>query len=312
MSTPSRSSAEFLRDLRGLVLDMDGVLWRGGSPLPGLAALFGVLRERGLPYVLATNNAGRTPDQYRDRLAGFGVSVPLEAILSSALVTAEHLARQLGPGAAVYMIGQDGLREALEQAGLRIVGGAETPVAAVVVGFDRGLSYAKLAEAALHLQRPGVRFVGTNGDASYPAEGGRLLPGNGAVLAALSKATGRRPRLIGKPERPIFAAALRRLGCEAGAAAVVGDRLDTDILGGRRAGLRTILVTSGVDDAAAVARGGVRPDLVLPDIAALAAGLAALGTAEGAGMPADGATTSGGAVPAPLSGSRRSPPGPSS
>jgi len=251
-----------------LVIDMDGVLWRGGTPLPGLAAFFDALAARAMPRVLATNNAGRTPAQYVARLAAWGVPIAPDDVLTAALVAAGYMANTLDAGAPVYVIGQEGLREALAGAGFRLVDDIATPAVAVAVGFDRHLTYDKLKLAALHLQR-GARFIGTNGDVTYPAEEG-LLPGNGATLAALTAATGRAPEIVGKPERPMFDAALRRLGLPAADVAMIGDRLDTDIVGAERAGLRTILVETGVDDAAAAARAGVRPDLVVAGIDVLA------------------------------------------
>ena len=274
------SSASLLAPIRGLVLDMDGVLWRGAQVLPGLHALFDLAEARGLGLVLATNNSSRRPEDYATRLAGMGLRLAPDRILTSSTVTGARLAREHAPGAGVYMLGGEGLRQALLDAGLRLLDAAPGPpgqepqAEIVAVGIDFEISYPRLAAAALHLQR-GARFVGTNGDPSYPAEAG-LLPGAGALVAALEVATGRRAELMGKPEPPIFEAALERLALPAATVAMVGDRLDTDIAGANRAGFLSILVNSGVTPAGALPPGSPSPDLILGGIDALARQLARL------------------------------------
>lgn len=274
------SPASLLAPIRGLVLDMDGVLWQGARALPGLNALFAIAEARGIELVLATNNSSRRPEDHAARLAGMGQRLPPERILTSSTVTAARLARDHAAGASVYVLGGEGLRQALLDAGLRLLDGPPgppdpSPAADVVaVGIDFEISYPRLAAAALHLQR-GARFVGTNGDPAYPAEAG-LLPGAGAFIAALETATGRRAERMGKPEPPIFAAALERLALPASAVAMVGDRLDTDIAGANRAGMLSILVQSGVTPAGDLPPDAPRPDLILAGIDALAELLARL------------------------------------
>jgi len=254
--------------IRALILDMDGVLWRGEEPAPGLVDFFALLHERGIRYIMATNNASKTPEQYVDQLARFGVHVPPETVLTSAQATASFLRRQAPPGTPVYIIGEEGLRRALTEAGFVLsADGARY----VVVGWDRGLTFEKLAQATL-LIRAGAAFIGTNPDRTWPGERG-LLPGNGAILAALETATDTRPIIIGKPETPLFEEALARLGASPEETAMVGDRLETDILGGQRMGLFTILLLSGVARREDLETSPVRPDLVLEDLAALTAWL---------------------------------------
>jgi 4-nitrophenyl phosphatase len=256
------------RQIRGIVLDMDGVLWRGDTALPGLSGLFDVLADLRLPYVLATNSAARRPSDYRRKLEGFGVEVDEGRIVTSAVAAAADLASRLPAGSPVYVIGESGLREALASHGLVIRNDAHEAVAAVVVGFDSAFSYAKLRDASL-LVRRGAEFVATNLDDVFPAEG-ELLPGAGALVAAVSAATGRRPRVTGKPGLPMFARALEVLSVEPAECVMVGDRLDTDIAGGAGAGMFTVLVTTGVDSRKTVAGATIRPDLIVDGLPALA------------------------------------------
>jgi 4-nitrophenyl phosphatase len=254
-------SLETLRDIRALLIDMDGVLWRGKTPMPGLSDFFGLLRERPIAFRVVTNNAGRTPDQYVEKLAGMGVHVTRDEILTSGVATAQYLAAT-APGASVYVIGTEGLRQLLSDHGLRLSSGDRADF--VVVGWDQELTFRKLADATI-LIRAGAKFIGTNPDVTWPDDQ-VLLPGNGATLAYLQASTSVAPLIIGKPERPMFDAALAALGADRTATAMLGDRLETDILGAQAAGLRAILVLSGASDRAALEAGTVRPDWVFDDI----------------------------------------------
>jgi 4-nitrophenyl phosphatase len=214
---PLETSALEASSVDGLILDMDGVLWRGQRALPGLRALFTWLDAVGMPYVLATNNSSRRPEAHRQKLQGFGLDVPVERVLSAATVCAEQMALVDPPGTSVYVIGEEGLHSALLAEGFRILNpltGEETDASAraelVVAGIDRAFDYPNLAAAALHIQR-GARFIASNPDPSYPAEEG-LLPGAGAIQAAIQAVTGVAPRVMGKPFAPIFESALSRLG----------------------------------------------------------------------------------------------------
>ncbi len=254
-------------DLQAFIIDMDGVLWEGQRPLPGLAEFFAALRAGGRRFILATNNASQTPEQYQAKLAGFGVTVARDEILTSAQAAALYL-RQTGPaGARVFPIGEAGLREALTEQGFALAELYETDAQYVVVGMDRGLTWDKLATATLNL-RAGAVFVGTNPDKTLPTERG-ITHGNGAVLAALQAATDLPPLIIGKPEPTMYQLALRRLGVAPGAAAAIGDRLDTDILGAVRAGMRSVLVLSGVATRADLELSPFQPTWVLEDIRAV-------------------------------------------
>lgn len=250
-----------LQAIRHIIVDMDGVLWRGDTPVPGLHEFFAFLREREIGFILATNNSSRLPEQYVEKLARFGIEVSPERILTSSQVAAAYLATVAPPGTRVYAIGEEGVRRALEERGFVLT---DEDVAYVVVGWDRQLTWSKLATAAL-LIHEGAAFVGTNPDPSYPIERGPV-PGNGAQLAALQSATGVAPLVVGKPEPWMYEEALRRMGAQRETTAVIGDRLDTDIAGGMRLGLMTVLVLSGIATEADVAASPFKPDLVCADI----------------------------------------------
>ncbi len=243
---------------------MDGVLYRGNQAIPGTAGFLGFLRERGIGFVLATNNSTRTPEQYAAKLAGMGVTVHPDEVLTSAQATAGYLAGIARPGARVFVVGMDGLWTALGQAGFTLV---EEGAEYVVVGMDFQVCYERLAQATLQI-RAGARFIGTNPDLTFPSERG-IVPGAGALLALLHAATGVTPTVIGKPETAMIEQAMARLGASAATTAVLGDRLETDILAGQRAGLTTLLVLSGITDRAMLARSELQPDLVFDDVAHL-------------------------------------------
>jgi 4-nitrophenyl phosphatase len=260
-----------LGDIRHLIIDMDGVLWRGDQPLPGLVDFFDTLRELGVSFILATNNASKSGDEYVAKLKTFGVDVTLDEILTSPQATALYLA-QHSPDARIYVIGEPGLAVELRARGLTVVDdGASQAATHVVVGWDRNLTYEKLAEACL-LIRAGATFVGTNPDATYPSERG-IVPGNGATLAALRVSTDVEPLIIGKPQPEMMIQAMQRMGGAVSDTAVIGDRLDTDILGAQRAGLTTLLVLSGVTSAQEAEAGEIRSDFVFDDIQTIAAAL---------------------------------------
>jgi 4-nitrophenyl phosphatase len=250
-----------LADARALIVDIDGTLLRGETALPGLGELFAFLRARRIPFVVVSNSATKTAAEYQKKLSGLGAPIEVEHILTAGAATVRYLEGELGRGAGLYVIGEAALYRALDRAGFVLLDDASRPADAVVVGGDWTLTYDKLKHAALLLQR-GARFIGTNPDLAYPTEEG-LVPETGATLAALQAATGISPTVIGKPERYLFDLALAGLDSRPAETAVLGDRLETDILGGQRAGLRTVLVTSGVDGRRAIVEKGIEPDLVV-------------------------------------------------
>jgi 4-nitrophenyl phosphatase len=267
-----------LRQIRNLILDMDGVLWHGDIPMPGLAEFFDTLRALDIGFVLATNNATKVAAQYTKKLEQFGLHVSTDLILTSAEATAGFLRQQYPDGATVYTVGEAGLCEALRNHGFTVlpqVGFVEPGTSAdvVVVGLDRFACWERLASAAYLVQR-GARFVGTNPDATFPNELGAVA-GAGAFLAFVATASGVAPEIVGKPERAVFAEALRRLQAHPASTAMVGDRLETDILGGQEAGLHTILLLSGVTSREKLTGHPVQPGRVFDDISALGAALLA-------------------------------------
>jgi 4-nitrophenyl phosphatase len=262
---PRRTPASFLRPVRALICDMDGVLWRGNTPLPGLRDFFALIAELGLRYVLVTNNASRTPGQYVEKLARFGVTTTTEHVLNSAQAAAAYLAEHAAPGATVYPVGGAGVREALLARGLRLVEGETAEH--VVVGWDPHLTWDMMATAALAIRR-GATFIGANPDRTFPSEEG-LVPGAGSQLAMLEAATDVQPIVAGKPEPVLYRQALARMGATPEETLVIGDRLDTDILGGLRLGLPTAMLLSGIQSREDLARSPIHPDLVFDDLAAL-------------------------------------------
>jgi 4-nitrophenyl phosphatase len=261
VDTSRGPASEILQQIRHLIIDMDGVLWRGDEPMPALGRFFAFLKEREISFILATNNSSRTPEQYVDKLARFGVDVPVETILTSALVSAAYLADVAPSGARVYVIGEEGIQQALLERGFVL---DEETAEYVVVGWDRNLTWEKLATASL-LVHDGADFVGTNPDVTYPTERGPV-PGNGALLAAVETATGVKPVVTGKPEPRMYQEALRRMDATPETTAMIGDRLDTDMAGASHARLSTVLVLSGIatEEDVAAASGG--PDLVCAGI----------------------------------------------
>lgn len=259
-----------LRDVRGFLIDMDGVLYRGNTAVPGAREFVEHLRRFGMPHVFLTNNASRTPAQFAEKLRGMGITTTPDRILTSALVAVADLARLARPEDRVLFVGSGGLREALALSGLTLADHYRE-AAFVVVGLDPNVTYEKLAQAALAIER-GARFLGTNGDLSFPTERG-LEPGAGALLALLQATTGVAPKLYGKPEPEMFEHGLRLLGTPAEATAMVGDRHETDIVGGARAGLVTIAVTSGVHSEDVFRTADPRPDYIFPSVTELRAAL---------------------------------------
>jgi 4-nitrophenyl phosphatase len=263
----NKTNALDLTTIQALAIDMDGVLWRGNTPLPGFAKFFDFLHEQKLRYTLVSNNSTKTPDQYQQKLADLGATVGRESLLTSSLATAEYMKGQFQPGSAVYVVGQDGLHYAMTEAGFVLVPDSSEPADVVVAGLDMHITYEKLRHATLLIRR-GAKYIGTNGDLTFPSEEG-LLPGAGSILAAIEAATSVAPVVVGKPKRLMFDIAVAKMGVEPEHTAMIGDRLETDILGGQRAGLKTILVTTGVDNEAAIPQKGIVPDLVFTGIEAL-------------------------------------------
>lgn len=248
----------------GLVCDLDGVIYRGDEPIPGAVAKVAELRERGVRVVFCTNNSRPTVTQYVAKLEGMGIPTDPSDMVTSAVVTGEALS---GRGGRAMVVGGDGVVEAVIKAGYEVVPPPEhTGLDVVVIGWDLEYTFDKMKRATQAV-RAGASLIATNDDASFPAPGG-LWPGTGAIVASIETATGVAATVMGKPHEPMMSAVARRLeGAER--IAVVGDRADTDLAGGRSRGWMTILVLTGVMTADDAAELEPPPDLVLASIAAL-------------------------------------------
>jgi 4-nitrophenyl phosphatase len=251
-----------LADITHLVIDMDGVLYVGETPAPRLVEFFAFLRRRPIGFMLATNNSTLSPTQYAAKLARMGVEVAPSEILTSGTATAQFLARHYPSGTRVHVFGEASVREAMVEQGFVL---SDEDVAAVVVTMDRKITYEKMTRAVL-LIRQGARFVATNLDPTRPTEEG-LVPGTGAFVAAIATGAECQPVAIGKPEPTMYELAMAQIGARPDTTAALGDRLDTDMLGGRRAGLTTVLVLSGATSRAEAE--AWEPDYIFADIAEL-------------------------------------------
>jgi 4-nitrophenyl phosphatase len=254
--------------IKALILDMDGVVWRGDAPIGDLAATFRRIQERGLKFVFATNNSTKTSEQYVAKLNGFGVDVEPWQVVTSSQAAARAMAQSYPRGTRALVIGEDGLRIPLEQAEFEIVSVENAPQAEVVVmGMDRGVSFEKLAEATL-LIRKGVRFYATNMDKTFPTPRGEI-PGAGAWISVITTATNVEPIVAGKPFPFLMELSLERLGTLKEETLVVGDRLETDIAAGQAVGCPTALVLSGVSTREQADKWMPRIDNVVNDLATL-------------------------------------------
>lgn len=239
--------------------------------MPGLAGFFDTLNRLGIGYVLATNNATRTAEQYMEKMNRFGLDIPPERILTSAETTAAYLSERYPSGTPVYIVGAKGLHAAMSAHEFHIVSADEVKDGArpslVVAGFTPHACYFDLAMGAL-LVNEGAAFIATNSDPSIPSELGPL-PGAGALLACISTSTGVIPQTIGKPGPIMFEHAIMRLGSRKEETSMVGDRLTTDVAGAKGAGLMATLLLSGIASADDIAQSEHKPDFVFEDISAL-------------------------------------------
>ena len=251
------------------LLDLDGVVYVGPHAVPGVPDALSAARAAGMRLGFVTNNAARTPEEVAAHLGELGVPAEPGDVITSSQAAATVVAALLGPGAAVLAVGGPGVAAALEAAGLTVVRRAEEEPAAVVQGYGREVGWAQLAEAVVAV-RNGARHVATNTDATIPSPRGPL-PGNGAMVGVVTDVTGRSPLVTGKPDPAMHAECVRRTGAQR--PLVVGDRLDTDIEGARRAGAASLLVLTGVTVPATLlaARPEQRPDLLAADAGGLLA-----------------------------------------
>lgn len=257
------------RELRGAVLDMDGVLYRGQEATPGVREFFAALDARAMPYLLLTNNSTTLPSGYSAKLAAMGITIAPELILTSGIVTRDYLVERYPPGTRLYGVCMEPLERLLLD-GTGYLWDPEHPDVVISSG-DFAVTYDKLRRACLAI-RSGADWIATNTDKTLPTEAG-LVPGAGALVAALATATDREPLALGKPDLPMMEHALTKLGLAPRETAMIGDRLDTDILGGINATMTTILVLTGVSTRAEAEQGPIKPDYIFDDLVALTAAL---------------------------------------
>lgn len=247
---------------------MDGVLWKADAPIGDLPEIFDLIENKGLKVAFATNNGTRTPEQYVERMQGYGVTIEPWQVVTSSQGVAHMLAQRFPEGGKVYVIGEVGLERALQAKGFELLSVQGEPnVLSVVMGIDRSISFNKVSEAAL-LIRSGVPFYATNPDKTFPTPRGEI-PGAGAWISVLITATGIEPIYAGKPSPYLLDLARQRLGTEKEETLVVGDRLETDIAGGQAAGCPVALVLSGVSGQKQGKKWKPSIDIIAPDLSAL-------------------------------------------
>src|SRR6195952_576995 len=238
-------------------MDMDGVLVHEEQAIPGADRFLDNLRKRDAPYLVLTNNSIYTRRDLAARLKASGIDVPEEAIWTSALATASFLEDQR-PGGSAFVIGEAGLTTALHSSGYTLT---ERDPDYVVLGETRTYSFERIS-LAIRLISDGSRFIATNPDATGPSAEGPL-PATGAVAALITKACGKEPYVVGKPNPMMFRSAMNKIGAHSENTGMIGDRMDTDIVAGIEAGLHTILVLTGISDQAEIERYPFRPDEIL-------------------------------------------------
>ncbi len=264
MTSPARLN-EVLERAHSYIIDMDGVIYRGDTCLPHVPEFLTALESRGVPYLMATNNSMRTPEQFARKLAGMGMNVAAERILTSSVATRGVVQERFPRGTRVFVLGMESLNDAMFADGYFEPAGKDADV--VVTGANFDLTFDDLKTACLAI-RNDAPWIATNGDTTFPTEEG-IIPGAGAIIAALTAATGREPIVVGKPSTGMVDEAVQRLGTSPAETVMLGDRLDTDILAGQRAGLLTLLVMTGVTTPGELDASDISPDVVVQDLSPL-------------------------------------------
>ena len=250
-------------NVKGVILDLDGTVYFGNREVAGAGDFVRRCRAQGMACLFVTNRTNRLPETVCEHLDRYGIACTPKDVLTASQATAEFLER-----GSAYMIGEEGLRVALEDAGFTLVDDGGQPDY-VIVGFDRFFTYEKLSRACQYIHG-GARFIATNPDKGLKIED-RISPGTGATLAAAAAGSGQEPAYVGKPERHIMDMALRHLGLEAGQVVAVGDNLDTDIPAGLAAGIRSALILTGISTRDDLATAACRPTWVVETYEELAA-----------------------------------------
>lgn len=259
--------SDHLPNIKSLIVDMDGVLWRDTQPIGDLQAIFQRIRDLGFKTILATNNSTRTIDEYQQKLAQFGVDLEDWQILTTGQAVGIYLSEKYPDGAKVYVIGQSALKRTLETYNLTVVDERETDARCVVASMDFGLTYEKLKIGSLLIQA-GADFIGTNPDATLPTPEG-FIPGSGTVIGALEIASSKGAIIIGKPEPLLYQMALKRLDCDPQETLAIGDRLETDIAGAQAAGIHSAMVLTGASTLQQAQNFDTPPDIIAQNLTEL-------------------------------------------
>lgn len=257
VNEPKEYSMSYLRQKKGFICDMDGVIYHGNMLLPGVPEFVDFLKREGKHFLFLTNSSERAPKELQQKLARLGLEVDESHFYTSALATASFLRNQC-PGGSAYVIGEPGLVGALYDAGFTM---NEINPDYVVLGETHAYSYDKI-ERAVSLVRAGAKLIGTNPDLTGPIEGG-IAPACKALMAPIEIATGRNAYFVGKPNPLMMRHGIRRLGVSAEETVIIGDRMDTDIIAGVESGLDTVLVLSGVTTEHEMRKFAYRPKYVL-------------------------------------------------
>lgn len=252
-----------LKEIEALILDMDGVIWKDDQPIGDLPKMFEKITQLDLRVILATNNSTRTVNQYIDKTKSLGIQLKKWQIITSSQTVVDYLQENFPGGSSIFVVGEEGLVEALSENGFKVGTGIEN-ISAVVVGMDRNVTYEKLKLATLLIRR-GAAFIGSNSDKTFPTPEG-LVPGAGSILSAIETATGVHPIVTGKPDERIYRIALDRLKSSPQETLVVGDRLETDIYGAQICGCRTALVLSGVTTKDQLITWNPKPDIIADNL----------------------------------------------
>ncbi len=269
--------------LEAFIFDLDGVIWRGDTPIEGVVEAISRLQNAGKRCLYCTNNASSTPADYVEKLATMKITAQEDDVMTSAWATALYLSSQFTGQFSAYVVGEEGLVSMLRKTGARVVTmqgmnpithdiieDTAFPVDCVVAGIDRSFNYDKLRLAQRFILN-GARFVATNRDATFPVSDG-VVPGAGAIVSAIETASGVSPLTIGKPQALMPMLLMQKFDLKAETTAFVGDRLDTDMVAARRSNLRAIFVTTGVStrEAGERARGQQKPDMIFDSLGELA------------------------------------------
>jgi len=259
-----------IENLTTILLDGDGVLWQADKPIPGIKSFIHFLTKKQINWALLTNNNTHTAEYYVSKLHKFGIDASENIVFTSTTATAAYLLEHYEKGAGIHVIGMGGVKKTLKNAGFKISFGETSPkheVVAVVSGEDFEINYNKI-KVAMRLILNGAAFIATNTDSSFPTPEG-INPGTGLVIGALRATTRTEPIVIGKPQKEMYEMAMARFSTKPENTLMVGDTLETDILGASKIGIQTAAVLTGVLTREAIANSKVKPDLIFEDISKL-------------------------------------------